>query len=210
MHDKLDVDITWTTNMCENVQKFAGMTDIHHQVVSINFVSSSKLSTTFITGVLAEWESYRAFSMDIYKLTSEEYDKVTRDIVEECKKQRSYLNYIMCWGRKPIIDVPSNASIQHEYGTPPHISRYRPATSSPRQTISTCASVYGNNSVPSSGAALSSSTPTRASPKSGTQSSSVIPSSKNSPGSLRSKEEAMRRDKEKASDIYQFVHGYVE
>ncbi|KAG2221272.1 hypothetical protein INT45_012393 [Circinella minor] len=220
MHDKLDVDITWATNMCEHVQKFAGMTDLHHQVVSINFVSSSKLSTTFITALLAEWESYRSFSMDAYDLTSEEYSKVTQTIIEESKKQRSYLNYIMCWGRKPIVDVPSNTSIQHEYGTPPHISRYRPTTtttttigtsSSPRQTMSNRTSIYNNNSVTSSIQALSSSTPTRLSPKSGTQcSSSLIPSSKNSPQSLRSKEEAIRRDKENASDIYQFVHGYIE
>ncbi|KAI7855347.1 hypothetical protein BDC45DRAFT_505987 [Circinella umbellata] len=192
MHDKLDVDITWAVNMCEHVQKFAGMTDLHHQMVSINFVSSSKLSTTFITALLAEWESYRAFGMEAYNLTPEEYGKVIQTIVEESKKQRSYLNYIMCWGRKPIVDVPNNTSIQHEYGTPPHISRYCPiaaaaaTASSPRQTITNNSSIYNNNSVSSSVHALSSSTPTRPSSKSGTQCSSVIPSSKNSPHSLRS------------------------
>ncbi|KAI9263236.1 hypothetical protein BDA99DRAFT_509659 [Phascolomyces articulosus] len=219
MHERLDVDVNWAAHMCENAQNYGGMTDIHHQIVSISFVSSSKLSASFNTSVLAEWESYRSFSLQAYDFADEDYDSIIRSVMDECKKKRSYLNYVMCWGRKPIIDVPtSNSSICHmDYGTPPppplgqrHSvgcnTTYRSVSTSPHEyhdVSSFIKSVSSPRPTHSSNSTLS-----RPSPKSGTYSSTTH-SGKNSPGSLRAREDA-RRNKEKTSDIYQFVHGYVE
>ncbi|KAI9494831.1 S-adenosyl-L-methionine-dependent methyltransferase [Zychaea mexicana] len=228
MMDNLDVDITWTTHMCENLQHTAGMTDIHHQVVSINFISSSKLSETFNATVFAEWESYRYFCVKYYNLTNEEYNAMIQSVMEECKKQRSFLNYVMCWGRKPIIDVPSSANIQRDYVragscTPPPAATAAAAGSSSSSSPTSHSQHHHRHShtppfrapsfiksVSSPVPATTVSTPmSRSSPKSRTQSSGMIPSSKNSPGSLKAREDA-RRNKEKTSDIYQFAHGYVE
>ncbi|KAI8148034.1 hypothetical protein BJV82DRAFT_507468, partial [Fennellomyces sp. T-0311] len=196
MMEHLDVDVTWTTHMCENLQHVAGMADIHHQIVSINFVSSSKLSNTFNATIRSELEGYRWFCQRAYGFSDSDYDLVMDQFIEECKKERSYLNYVMCWGRKPIIQVPSNPSLEHIFGTPPHRSESPPLH--PPLLIKAASSPNPHHAVLQRSPKL---------PSAG--SSSLIPSCKNSPGSLKAREDA-RRNKEKTSDIYQFVHGYIE
>ena len=192
----LDVDITWASHMCEDLQHLSGMTDIHHQVVSINFVSSSKLSSTFTATVRSEFIGYQKFYQKVLGISDAEYFENIDRVLDDCKKKRSFLNYVMCWARKPIVQVQSSASLDQIFNTPPQQSVTPPlrpssmtkAASSPNTHYSAIQRSPRAPSVASSG---------------------QIPSSKNSPGSLKAREDA-RRNKEKTSDIYQFVHGYIE
>ncbi|KAJ8661504.1 hypothetical protein O0I10_002770 [Lichtheimia ornata] len=158
MREVLDVDVTWASHMAEQLHLVAGMTDIHNQVVSTHYMSSSNLSNAIMNHLEAELQSYGDFLATAYHLSREEYNRICESILEECRRYRSFQNHVLVWARKRLI----------EDSTPASIDRFSTAPS-------TVAS-------------------------SGSPSSSHIPTN-----SIHS-----NRNDEKTSDIYQFVHGYIE
>lgn len=158
MRELLDVDVTWASHMAEQLHLVAGMTDIHNQVVSTHYMSSSNLSTAIINHLEAELQSYGDFLASAYHLNREEYNRICESILEECRRYRSFQNHVLVWARKRLI----------EDSTPASIDRFSTAPST----------------VASSGSPSSSNIPTN---------------------SIHS-----NRNDEKTSDIYQFVHGYIE
>lgn len=158
MREVLDVDVTWASHMAEQLHLVAGMTDIHNQVVSTHYMSSSNLSNAIMYHLESELQSFRDFLAEAYHLEKEEYDRICQSILEECRRYRSFQNHVLVWARKRLI----------EDSTPASIDRFSTAPS----TVTS----------------------------SGSPSSSYIPTTSN---------HSSRHD-EKTSDIYQFVHGYVE
>lgn len=90
-------------NICEFV-------DIHRQTVSINFISSSPLSCAFHDAIRSEFESYRRFCKEFYHMDDETFTKTLDIVMHECRQRRSYLNYYMCWCRKPVFEVQKSTS----------------------------------------------------------------------------------------------------
>lgn len=113
MQQRLDVDVNWYKKICEHMQNLCDFVDIHHQTVSINFMSSNNLSSAFQDAIRSEFEAYGRFYKEFCGLDNEGYSEAVDKIMNECKKKRSYLNYYMCWCRKPVFQVQkSNSDFQ--------------------------------------------------------------------------------------------------
>lgn len=130
-----DVDVTWTSQMASSLQDIAGLTDVHQQTISLNFVSSIPVSDIFNAAFQAEVENYRRFYTEAYPMTDEQFTEAKLALFEECARNRAYLNYTMCWGRKQVFDVVANTTSdgqQHLFssssssGGPPAVSPERP------------------------------------------------------------------------------------
>ncbi|KAI9318068.1 hypothetical protein BX666DRAFT_1584109 [Dichotomocladium elegans] len=109
MEERQDIDITWASQMAEQLQSVVGLTDIHQKVVSINFLSSSKLSSTFMMVVRGEIQGYfDYFTPLIADVPVDRMNEHIDRILEECRRHRSFLNHVLVWGRKRLIDDTSH------------------------------------------------------------------------------------------------------
>lgn len=103
MSELHSVDMTWTQHMSEVLCHQGGFTDIHHQEVSIGFGYEGPLATSIDCSIRDALKSYKQFFMEAYNISSEVCDEKTNLVIEECSKHRSFFNYYMAWGRKPLV-----------------------------------------------------------------------------------------------------------
>jgi hypothetical protein len=103
MSELNSVDVTWTSHICEILSSQGELTDICHKKVSIGFGIDGPIATSIENSICDALRSYKNFFMEAHNLSSRECDEKINEIIQESKSYRSYFNYYMGWGRKPLV-----------------------------------------------------------------------------------------------------------
>lgn len=103
MSELNSVDVTWTSHICEILSSQGELTDICHKKVSIGFGIDGPIATSIENSICDALRSYKNFFMEAHNLSSQECDEKINEIIQESKSYRSYFNYYMGWGRKPLV-----------------------------------------------------------------------------------------------------------
>lgn len=97
------VDVTWTPHICEILASQGELTDIYHKKVSVGFGIDGPIATSIENSICDAIRSYKGFFMEAHDLSSRECDEKINEIIQESESYRSYFNYYMGWGRKPLV-----------------------------------------------------------------------------------------------------------
>lgn len=97
------VDVTWTPHICDILASQGELTDIYHQKVSVGFGIEGPIAVSIENSICDAIKSYKKFFMEAYDLASDECDERIDEIIQESKSYRSFFNYYMGWGRKPLV-----------------------------------------------------------------------------------------------------------
>ncbi|KAK4518702.1 uncharacterized protein ATC70_008924 [Mucor velutinosus] len=97
------VDVTWTPHICEVLASQGELTDIYHQKVSVGFGVEGPIAVSVENSICDAIRSYKKFFMEAYDLSSHECDERIDEVIHESRIYRSFFNYYMGWGRKPLV-----------------------------------------------------------------------------------------------------------
>ncbi|KAI8640943.1 hypothetical protein BD408DRAFT_347058 [Parasitella parasitica] len=97
------VDVTWTPRICEILASQGELTDIYHQKISVGFGMDGSITESMENSICDSIKSYKIFFMEAYKLSSAQCNDMIDAIIQESESYRSYFNYYMGWGRKPLV-----------------------------------------------------------------------------------------------------------
>lgn len=97
------VDVTWTPHICEILASQGELTDIYHQKVSVGFGIEGPIAVSIENSICDAIRSYKKFFMEANGLSSEECEEKLDEIINESRTYRSFFNYYMGWGRKPLV-----------------------------------------------------------------------------------------------------------
>lgn len=108
MKEKHEVNVLWARHMYDCLHDVGEMTDMQLQVNELRFGSSGPIGEMIDTSLRSGFESHRRFFESTYN--KKDYDQVVEEIVHESIAHRSFFNYYVCWGRKPLLDYDSSCS----------------------------------------------------------------------------------------------------
>lgn len=97
------VDVTWTSHICEVLASQGELTDIYHKKVSVGFGIEGPIAVSVENSICDAIKSYKKFFMEAYNLSSQECEEKLDEIINESRTYRSFFNYYMGWGRKPLV-----------------------------------------------------------------------------------------------------------
>lgn len=111
MYKVHSIDVTWTKRSGEILKNEIQLTDVHYQHVSVGFDQGlDSVNCSFLDTI----KSYKDYIMKTYEMNASEYEETLECITKECIKYRSYFEYYMSWGRKPLVPgnwIKTDASI---------------------------------------------------------------------------------------------------
>ncbi|CAO3594832.1 unnamed protein product [Absidia cylindrospora] len=116
--DKLGVDMDWYRYMCEYMEKYGGMIDIHLEegMLPVGW-GQGQIPQILLRLVQAGLQSHQQVWPDLSVEPGTYMDK-TKRVLEEAIDQHAYYNFYLCWGRKPYF--PEISSVQpHDYESTP-------------------------------------------------------------------------------------------
>lgn len=114
MKEKHGVNVFWARYMFNYLQDIGEMTDMHIQVSEIRFGSSGPIGEMLEISLRSAFESHRLFLENCYDIFRKDYDQVIDDIINESITHRSFFNYYVCWGRKPLLDYDTSSSARRQ------------------------------------------------------------------------------------------------
>ncbi|KAI9272435.1 S-adenosyl-L-methionine-dependent methyltransferase [Sporodiniella umbellata] len=96
------IDVAWLQQLPSIFSLQAGFTDIHHQVMPIAFEESGPMSKCVNNFLIDGIKSYKPLFVDSCGIHPEECDALIHKTIKEALRKRSYFNFYICWGRKPL------------------------------------------------------------------------------------------------------------
>ncbi|CAO3682951.1 unnamed protein product [Rhizopus stolonifer] len=102
IHKHHNIDSTWIQQMPSFFDLQAGLTDIHHQTIPITFEESGPISKCVNNFLSDGIKSYKPLFTKSCDVSPEECDVLIQNTIEEALQRRSYFNFYICWGRKPL------------------------------------------------------------------------------------------------------------
>ncbi|GAA5798372.1 hypothetical protein HPULCUR_003774 [Helicostylum pulchrum] len=112
MKQKHGVNVLWSRYMFDYLQDVGDMTDMHRRINSLRFGSTGPVGKMIDTSLRSGFESRRLFFEACLNIPTEIYNEMVNKIVNQAIDCHSFFNYHLCWGRKPLLDYDSTASIR--------------------------------------------------------------------------------------------------
>ncbi|KAG2230641.1 hypothetical protein INT48_005909 [Thamnidium elegans] len=112
MKERHGVNVLWSRYMFDYLQDVGDMTDMHRRINPLRFGSTGPVGKMIDTSLRSGFESRRLFFESCLDIPTEIYNEMVNKIVNEAVDCHSFFNYHLCWGRKPLLDYDSTASIR--------------------------------------------------------------------------------------------------
>lgn len=112
MKEKHGVNVLWSRYMFDYLQDVGDMTDMHRRINPLRFGSTGPAGKFIDTSLRSVFESRRLFFEDCFNIPTAIYNETVNKIVNQAINCHSFFNYHLCWGRKPLLDYDSTASIR--------------------------------------------------------------------------------------------------
>ncbi|KAI9027264.1 S-adenosyl-L-methionine-dependent methyltransferase [Phycomyces nitens] len=95
----------WSRYLCQYIERPGDMTDVHHQIVSVGVGWGRTLADMTYQAVEQDFRAAKRLVRTALSISSEEYDSTVTMMMNEMRPHKTYENYHMCWGRKPLLDL---------------------------------------------------------------------------------------------------------
>lgn len=114
MKERHGVNVLWSRYMFDYLQEVGDMTDMHRRINRLCFGSAGPAGKMIDISLRSGFESRRLFFETCLNISTEIYNEMVNNVVNEAINCHSFFNYYLCWGRKPLLDYDSTASIRKE------------------------------------------------------------------------------------------------
>ncbi|KAI8391036.1 uncharacterized protein BYT42DRAFT_555350 [Radiomyces spectabilis] len=98
------VDVNWAQYMCDYLCDVGGMTDIHHDIISVGFPTEGPEGALIEKVIRLTFQSYGKIFAEACHFPKDQFYRDIDQLMKEVYEYKSYYNYYLAWARKPLIE----------------------------------------------------------------------------------------------------------